>query len=182
MQALLPFLPSMVDWLTILGNNHSAMQNPTLFPITDGVVTGVGTGADEVLGLTIGDVVRAGVTVGAGAVADASAGAYACASAGTGSVDVDAGWLDGVIVGFVEPVVEGRAGTELEELVFPVGGTLERFWKSAAILSISCFRFWWWVLYQLLIWLSVSGSRPLSLMDAMHSKGSAPIPQLACQL
>ena len=88
--ALLPFLPSMVDWLTMLGKNHSVMPCPAFIPVTSGVVTGVGIGADGVLTLTCDDVLAADVGAGVG----------------TGSVDVDAGWQDGVTEGFVEPEEE----------------------------------------------------------------------------
>ena len=84
--ALLPFLPWMVNWLTMLENNHSVIPRPAFIPITGGVA-GVGIGADGVLSLTCDDVLAA----------DFSAGV------GTGSVDVDARWQDGVTEGFVEP-------------------------------------------------------------------------------
>ena len=95
--ALLPFLPSMVDWLMMLGNNHSVMPGPAFIPVTGVVVTCVGTEADAGLGLTCDDVVAADVGAGVG----------------TGSVDVDAEWQDGVIEGLVEP--EEDTCPEVEE-------------------------------------------------------------------
>ncbi len=94
--ALLPFLPSIVDWLMVLGNNHSVIPGPAFIPVTGGGVTGVGIGTDGGLGLTCDEVVAA------------DAGAGVCA----GSVDVDAGWQDG-FEGFVEP--EEDACPEVEE-------------------------------------------------------------------
>lgn len=137
------------------------MPHPTLVSVTEGVVKGVGTGADEELEPTGGDVVGSG------------AGAVGTAAVGTG-VDADAGYEDGAVAGFAEP--EGDVCPDAEgadRLAFPAGGALQRFWMSAAILCISRFLFWWYVLHQLLIWISLSGSRPLSLMVEMHSKGSA---------
>lgn len=70
--ALLPLLPSIVDWLTLLGNNHSVMPHPTFVPVTDG-----GTGTDEMLELTGGDIVAGGAGAGdgtVGAIVDADAG------------------------------------------------------------------------------------------------------------
>ena len=79
--ALLPSLPSIVDWLTLLGNNHSVMPQPTFVPVTDG-----GTGADEIrLELTGGDIVAGGAGAGAGAGAgdgDGAVGAIVDADAG----------------------------------------------------------------------------------------------------
>lgn len=67
--ALLSVLPSIVDWLTLLGNSHSVMPHPTLAPVTDG-----GTGTDEMLELTVGDIGAGGAGDGAvGAIVDADA-------------------------------------------------------------------------------------------------------------
>lgn len=60
--ALLPLLPSIVDWLTLLGNNHSVMPHPTFVPVTDG-----GTG-NLMLELTGGDIVAGSAGAGDGAV------------------------------------------------------------------------------------------------------------------
>ena len=150
------------------------MPHPTLVPVTEGVVKGVGTGADEELEPTGGDVVGAGA--GAGTGAGVGAGAAGTAAVGTG-VDADAGYEDGAVAGFAEPERDVCPDTEgADRLAFSAGGALQRFWMSTAILSISRFLFWWYVLHQLLIWTSLSGSRPLSLMVEIHSKGSALIP------
>lgn len=57
----------------MLGKNHSVMPCPTSVPVSDGAVTGVGTGRVEVLGPTGGDVAGAGAGA-LGIVVDADTG------------------------------------------------------------------------------------------------------------
>ena len=78
MHALLLVLPSIVEWLTLSGNNHSVMPHPTFVPGAYG-----GTSTDEMLELTGGDIVAGGAGAGAGAGAgDGSVGAIVDADAG----------------------------------------------------------------------------------------------------